>query len=114
MKKAIALLTVLILVLVVFGLKEPDPLPIRETVPSSSPQGAQKLSWKIYFFTWEKNVMAIEFASYSCLESWSKVKTGAQSCLSLCPAALPLLKKKKEEEENKRKSNVKTWGQILK
>ena len=58
--------------------------------------------------------MAIEFASYSCLESWSKVKTGAQSCLSLCPAALPLLKKKKEEEENKRKSNVKTWGQILK
>lgn len=72
------------------------------------------VSWKIYFFMWEKNVMGIEFASYLCLQSWSKVKTRAQSCLSLCPAALPLLKKKKEEEENKRESNVKTWGQILK
>ena len=42
--------------------------------------------------------MAIEFASYSRLESWSKVKTGAQSCLSLCPAALPLLKKNKRKK----------------
>ena len=35
------------------------------------------VSWKIYFFTWEKNNMAIEFASYLCLESWRKVKTRA-------------------------------------
>ena len=39
-------------------------------------------------------------------------KNQSQSCLSLRLAALPILKK--EKEENKRKSNVKTWSQILK
>lgn len=68
------------------------------------------VSWKIYFFMWEKNVMGIEFASYLCLQSWSKVKTRAQSCLSLCPAALPLLKKKKRRGRKQKGKQCKNLG----
>lgn len=70
------------------------------------------------FFIWERNVTATEFASYSCLETWRKVKTQPSPIfffvyLTCFYSSLFFLEKQKWRKHQS-KTNLRTWGQILK